>query len=198
MDPTCWSSQLVEQRVKRSLSRVASGRDTPQQALQTVVQQLHQELSGQQFQQLVDYFKFKQTTGQLTAAKQLLLQLLCAVRIPASGHATYKEQGQQYSATLCNSKAAAASSAGCLQSLQHQQQHAALEETAQVAAASSAADTSSRRRDQALSPAGPSQQQELRSALPNFYSSTPAASVAASGSSSKALAFRQSLSPLQL
>jgi hypothetical protein len=164
--------------------------------LQTVVQQLFAELSGQQFQQLVDYFKFKQTTGQLTAARQLLLQLLCAVRIPATGHGTHKEQVQQYSATPCNSIAAAASPADSLQVPQHQQ-HTARNKTGQVTAASSTVDTSSSRRDQVLSPAGASQQQELSLALPTFYSSTPAANVAAS-SSSKALAFRQSLSPLQL
>lgn len=60
------------------------------------MQQLFQELTEQQFEQLVEYFRFKQTTGKLAAARQLLLQLISAVSIPAASKAIYKGQVQQY------------------------------------------------------------------------------------------------------
>lgn len=55
--------------------------------------QLAKELSEQQFCLLLDYFQTKHTKGQLSGAKQLLLQALCAVRSPAKQD-TRKQQQQ--------------------------------------------------------------------------------------------------------
>lgn len=114
--------------MRKSLASVKIGQSTPQQALQSVVHQLAKELSEQQFCFLLDYFQTKHTKGQLSGAKQLLLQALCAVRSPAKQDTREQQQqpGQtQYldpSSAISNKTPAAGVGPALAQTWQQQQQ----------------------------------------------------------------------------
>jgi hypothetical protein len=204
--------QLVEQRVRKGLAAIKTGESTPQQALQSVVRQLSKELSEQQFSLLVDHFQTKHTKGKLCAAKQLLLQALCAVRVPKT-HDTREQQPDQscpnHSSTISSKTSAVVPiSPVFLQPCRSKQEDFfALPSTAAAAVVASAAtrDTS-RPRDQ-NNPLGAvhqqllsEQQQQQQATQHNAGSDTPtaAALAACTAGSSRHEAFRQSLSPLQV
>lgn len=204
--------------MRRSLQAVRAGKATPQQALQSAVQQLAAELSEQQFSTIVDYFSAKHTQGQLSGAKQLLLQALCTVKQQQQPH----RQDQQ--AKLCpdpgsllSSKTSAPGtvSPAFLQP-QHQHHHQQHHQHHQQAfpGLTAARDTQGVRRcrDQSTPP-GPfqhlqqlpsaqqQQQQQYKqgaqqSPSTNLQQQDAPASAAADGG--KCQAFKQGLSPLQV
>jgi hypothetical protein len=217
------SVQLVEGRVRRSLQAVRAGKATPQQALQSAVQQLSAELSQQQFATIVDYFSAKHTQGQLSGAKQLLLQALCTVNQQQQQQQPRRQDQQQQAKpcpdSLLSSKTSAPGTVTPAfqqqppQQQHHQQQHYQKSFPGLPAAAGNTQDVR-RSRDQSTPP-GPFQHlQQLTSAQqhqrPQQQQGTqqipctdsqqqdapPLAAAAAGGG--KCRAFKQGLSPLQV
>lgn len=200
--------------MRKSLAAVKTGESTPQQALQSVVQQLSKELSEQQFSLLVEHFQTKHTKGKLCAAKQLLLQALCAVRVPST-HDTRQQQPDQschHPISTISSKTSAAAhiSPVVLQPWQSKQEVFRGLPLAAAAAAvgSAAAFDASTSRDQ-NTPLGAvhqqlllqqqqhQQQQQNTQHRPGSGTQTAAIAASAAGSN-RHQAFRQSLSQLQV
>lgn len=212
--------QLVEGRVRRSLQAVRAGKATPQQALQSAVQQLAAELSEDQFSTIVDYFSAKHTQGQLSGAKQLLLQALCTVKQQQQQPRRQALQDQQQAklcpdpGSLLSSKTSAPGTVSPAFQQPQQQHHHQQHHQQAFPGLTAARDTQDvrRYRDQST-PLGPFQHlQQLTSAQQQQQQpqqqgtqqnpstnrqqqDAPASAVADGG---KCQAFKQGLSPLQV